>query len=461
MSIFPLPAQEAERVAKLRSYEILDSLPEEAYERITRLTAKILDMPAAMISLVDGDRQWFKAQLGGNRNEIPRDLSFCAHTICQNDVFVVEDARTDPRFADNPFVTHDPHLRFYAGAPLRASGGLNIGTLCVLDTRPRTMSDADRQSLEDLAAIVMDALDTRLIIDRAETAERRLVDAVECLPDGFVLFDRDDRLVICNRRYREIYTESADRIQPGARFEDLVRWGVERGQYPDAVGNEEAWIAQRLEMHLNPGDPIEQQLPNDIWFRIQERRTSDGGTVGFRFDITKLKRQERDLARLAWTDSLTGAMNRRRFMELAGAEIERARRHGIDVSLLVLDLDHFKQINDRNGHTAGDEVLKGLVERWKRALRSHDLVGRIGGEEFCILLPEIGSDGAARVAEKLRKATANLPFALEGQLLRATVSIGVATLAPGQDLPDLMRCADRALYEAKDAGRDRFAVSAA
>ena len=215
MSIFPLPAQEAERVAKLRSYEILDSLPEEAYERITRLTAKILDMPAAMISLVDGDRQWFKAQLGGNRNEIPRDLSFCAHTICQNDVFVVEDARTDPRFADNPFVTHDPHLRFYAGAPLRASGGLNIGTLCVLDTRPRTMSDADRQSLEDLAAIVMDALDTRLIIDRAETAERRLVDAVECLPDGFVLFDRDDRLVICNRRYREIYTESADRNPAG------------------------------------------------------------------------------------------------------------------------------------------------------------------------------------------------------------------------------------------------------
>lgn len=461
MSIFPLPAQEAERVAKLRSYEILDSLPEEAYERITRLTAKTLDMPAAMISLVEGDRQWFKARVGGDRNEIPRELSFCAHTICQNDVFVIEDARKHPKFSDNPFVTQHPHIRFYAGAPLRASGGLNIGTLCVLDTRPRTLSETDRRSLADLAAVVMDALDTRLIIDRAETAERRLIDAVECLPDGFVLYDKDDRLVICNRRYREIYAESADYIRAGVSFEELIRKGVERGQYPDAVGNEEAWIAERLEAHQNPGDPIEQHLPGDIWFRVQERRTSEGGLVGFRFDITKLKRQERDLARLAWTDSLTGAMNRRRIMELAGAEIERARRHGIDVSLLILDLDHFKQINDRNGHTAGDEVLKGMVERWKRELRSHDLVGRIGGEEFCVLLPEIGPEGAVRVAEKLRRATADLPFALEGQLLRATVSIGVATLAPGQDLPDLMRCADRALYEAKDAGRDRFVVSAA
>ena len=461
MPIYPLPEQESERLAKLRSYEILDSLPEETYERITRLTAKILDMPAAMISLVDGDRQWFKSQVGGHRNDLPRELSFCAHTICQKGVFVVDDASTDPRFSDNPFVTHHPHLRFYAGAPLRASGGLNIGTLCVLDTRPRTLSDGDRQSLADLAAIVMDALDTRLIIDRAETAERRFIDAVECLPDGFVLFDKDDRLVLSNTRYREIYAETAEFIQPGARFADLIRKGVERGQYPDAVGNEEAFITRRIEMHQNPGEPIEQHLPGDRWFRVQERRTSEGGLVGFRFDITTLKRQERELARLAWTDSLTGAMNRRRILELGGNEISRAHRHGAELSLLILDADHFKEINDRNGHTAGDQVLKGMVERWKRALRAHDLIGRIGGEEFCIVLPVVGPDNAARVAEKLRAAVADLPFAFEGQLLRATVSIGLATLAPGDDLPALMRRADTALYQAKEAGRDRFVVSAA
>lgn len=461
MPIYPLPAQETERLARLRSYEIMDSLPEETYQRITRLAARMLDMPLAVISLVEGDRQWFKARVGSDRNEIPRELSFCAHAICQDDVFVVEDATKDARFAQNPFVTGDSHLRFYAGAPLCTNDGLNMGALAVIDTKPRTMSDDDKQVLADLAAMVMDALETRLVIDRAETAERRFIDAMESLPNGFVLYDKDDRLVICNERYREIYAESAAYIVPGASFEEIIRKGVENGQYPDALGREEAFIAERLEMHQNPGDPIEQRLPNDTWLSVQERRTSEGGLVGFRIDITKLKRQEQELARLAWTDSLTDAMNRHRFMELASKEIDRANRHGKEVSLLLLDADHFKQINDRNGHAAGDEVLKGMVQRWKHVLRSHDLIGRIGGEEFCILLPEVGPEGAARVAEKLREAIAALPFAFDGQLLSATVSIGIASLANGDDLSRLMRRADKALYSAKEAGRDRFIASAA
>ena len=174
--------------------------------------------------------------------------------------------------------------------------------------------------------MVMDALETRLIIDRAETAERRFIDAMESLPNGFVLYDKDDRLVICNKRYREIYAESAPYIVPGATFEEIIRKGVENGQYLDAVGREEAFIAERLYNHQNPGEPIEQHLPGDRWLSVQERRTSEGGLVGFRIDITTLKRQERELARLAWTDSLTGAMNRHRFMELAGKEIDRAGR---------------------------------------------------------------------------------------------------------------------------------------
>ena len=126
MPIYPLPAQEAERLARLRSYEILDSLPEETYQRIIRLAAQMLDMPVAVVSLVEGDRQWFKAHVGGDRNEIPRALSFCAHTICQADVFVIEDATKDARFSQNPFVTEHPHVRFYAGAPLRTNDGLNM-----------------------------------------------------------------------------------------------------------------------------------------------------------------------------------------------------------------------------------------------------------------------------------------------------------------------------------------------
>jgi diguanylate cyclase (GGDEF)-like protein len=461
MPFYPLPAQETERLEKLRSYEILDSLPEEAHDRITRLAARMLDMPVAVISLVEGDRQWFKAQVGGTRNEIPRELSFCAHAICQDDVFVIEDTTKDPRFSQNPFVTGDPNVRFYAGAPLRTNDGLNMGTLAVLDSKPRTLSEDDKQNLTDFAAMVMDAMETRLIIDRANAAERRFIDAMESLPNGFVLYDKDDRLVICNERYREIYAESADYIVPGATFEEIIRKGVENGQYPDAIGNEEAWIAQRIEMHQNPGEPIEQHLPGDTWLRVQERRTSEGGLVGFRFDITELKRQERELIRLAWTDSLTDAMNRHRFMDLAGKEVERARRRNSELSLLLLDADHFKQINDKYGHAAGDAILKGLVERWTRSLRSHDLIGRIGGEEFSIVLPDANAANAMCTAERLRKEIAELPFAFEGQLLRVTVSIGVATLAAGEDLPALMQRADKALYRAKEAGRDEVIASAA
>lgn len=461
MPIYPLPEKEAERLAQLRKYEILDSLPEETYQRIIRLAAQMLDMPIAVISLVEGDRQWFKAHVGGDRNEVPRKLSFCAHVICQADVFVIEDATRDARFSQNPFVTGDPHIRFYAGAPLRTNDGLNMGALAVIDTKPRKISPEEKRNLADFAAMVMDALETRLIIDRAERAERRFIDAMESLPNGFVLYDKDDRLVICNKRYREIYAESAPFIVPGASFENIIRKGVENGQYLDAVGREEAFIAERMEMHQNPGEPIEQHLPGDRWLSVQERRTSEGGFVGFRIDITTLKRQERELARLAWIDSLTGAMNRHRFMELAGKEIDRAKRHGSEISLLLPDADHFKHINDKYGHAAGDAVLKGLVDRWSKSLRSHDLIGRIGGEEFGILLPEVNLHNATHTANRLRKEIAELPFAFEGQLLRVTVSIGVATLDGGEDLPALMQRADRALYCAKEAGRDGVIASAA
>ena len=122
-------------------------------------------------------------------------------------------------------------------------------------------------------------------------AQARLVDAVNALSDGFVFYNSEDKLVICNERYREIYAESADLLVPGAAFSNIIRQGAERGQYLAAIGNEEAWIADRMDRHLNPGEPMEQQLPNGRWVRVEERRTNDGGVVGFRVDITDLKQR--------------------------------------------------------------------------------------------------------------------------------------------------------------------------
>ena len=154
-----MPDDEAARLAALRSLGLLDTEPDERFDRITRMAQRILDVPIALVSLVDADRQWFKSRQGLDRPETSRSVAFCAHAIAQHDVMVVEDATADPRFADNPLVTGDPEVRFYAGAPISGPDGHVLGTLCVMDRRPRTLDARDRQTLEDLAEMVQDEIE--------------------------------------------------------------------------------------------------------------------------------------------------------------------------------------------------------------------------------------------------------------------------------------------------------------
>lgn len=155
----PLPANEEQRLAKLLSYDILDTESETAYDDITRLVAQICNVPIAVISLVDRDRQWFKSVQGLDASQTDRDISFCTHTIWQHEPMVIHDATIDPRFANNPLVTGAPYIRFYAGAPLITSDGYAIGSLCAIDTQPRELSD---QQLEALVAL------SRLVINQME-----------------------------------------------------------------------------------------------------------------------------------------------------------------------------------------------------------------------------------------------------------------------------------------------------
>ena len=150
MTPAPLPADEDERLSALRALLLLDTPPEERFDRLARFVAEQLDVPIALLTLVDGQRQWFKARVGIDATETPRDISFCGHAIMKNDLFIVEDASRDPRFADNPLVTGEPHIRFYAGAPLSAPGGHRIGTLCVIDTVPRTLGPVELSILDAL-----------------------------------------------------------------------------------------------------------------------------------------------------------------------------------------------------------------------------------------------------------------------------------------------------------------------
>src|SRR6202453_1820064 len=175
----PLPSNEEQRLIALRALQVLDTPPEERFERITRLAQQFFGVPIATVSLIDAHRQWFKSRQGIDGAETPRDYSFCAHAILGDGTMVVPDARQDTRFHDNPLVTGDPDIRFYAGHPLHAVNGSALGTLCIIDRKPRELDAVQLQMLRDFAAIVENELNMIPLheaLDRLTRSQRLLAE---------------------------------------------------------------------------------------------------------------------------------------------------------------------------------------------------------------------------------------------------------------------------------------------
>lgn len=198
----PRPPDEEKRLESVRQYDILDSDPEPIFDDLTKIAAHLLDVPIALVTIVDEQRQWFKSRVGLEVAETPRDQAFCGYVILDDQVMEVHDAQLDPRFTDNPLVTDGPHIRFYAGAPLITPEGDRLGTLCVIDRKARTLTEAQRVTLQSLARVVTDAL----VLRRRLREKGEFLNAVlDHVTDGIVTCDAEGTITLFNRATREFH----------------------------------------------------------------------------------------------------------------------------------------------------------------------------------------------------------------------------------------------------------------
>ena len=309
------PANESERLASLRSLDLLDTPAEQRFDAVTRTAKRLFDVPIALITLVDAERQWFKSRVGLEVGETPRSVSFCGHAILDEKPLIVPDARRDERFADNPLVLDEPHIRFYAGQPLRAPGGARIGTLCLIDRQPRTFGADERAALADLASIV-----------------EREIGALE----------------------------------------------------------------------------------------------------------------------LAIRDDLTGLLNRRGFSLRAEQSLRLCTRQSWPAALMFLDCDDFKTVNDSFGHAEGDRALRAFAREIRASCRAADVLGRIGGDEFVILLFDADRAHAESIAERVRRALERLRTE-DGHSYSLGFSHGVVEFDPDRPagIERLLELGDELMYRAK------------
>ena len=290
-------------------------------------------------------------------------------------------------------------------------------------------------------------------------AKDQLKTAIEALPDGFVLYDRGDRLVVCNEKYREFYPKSASIMVPGAKFEDILRHGLARGEYADAVGRENKWLKERLQEHRQANNVIEQKLSDDRWLRILERATPDGGRVGLRIDITQQMESRSRAEQAAATDSLTGLANRRGVTRFSGCAARSLKPKERLIALHV-DLDKFKSINDVIGHDAGDFVLVEAAKVLCASVGKGGLVARVGGDEFLVLLQsDMKNPQVMEFSERLRRELSE-PIRFRGRICHIGASIGISSWSPGSDISieTALLNADIALNHCKKHGRNRSSL---
>ncbi|MBA3534528.1 MAG: diguanylate cyclase [Ardenticatenales bacterium] len=492
------------RLQALDETGLLDTLPEESFDRFTRLATKLLPTPVALISLVTPERQFFKSAVGlgepwASLRETPLSHSFCQYVVERGTPLVISDARKYPLVRDNLAIT-DLNVIAYVGVPLVSAAGHVLGAFCAISNQPRVWTAEELGTLEDLAAALIAEIQLREALGhlqhqvrrtealyevaRAITALDNLATALQQVVDSAAAALQADRVTIL------ILDQSAQQIThraaggPGASQVVAI-------SYEETVQGLTGWVLRTAQPVLSA--QTEPDARESLLVQQRRAATACGAimVVPLRHraqvlgTITAINRPKQpvfgstDLAlltavanqagaaianvqlfaqvqHLAITDSLTSLYNRRGFFLLGEREIERARRLEAPVAVVMLDIDHFKRINDTFGHAAGDQVLQSVAAQCQGIVRQADLLGRLGGEEFAVLLPTTTLATAAEVAERMRALVAERPVVIEEATIPVTISLGVAEARGREaDLATLLAQADAALYRAKTEGRNR------
>lgn len=286
---------------------------------------------------------------------------------------------------------------------------------------------------------------------------KELYAALDQIDQGIMLLDRNLRVQFFNRAIKRFFDTPPDLAARKPDYEELLQHALRTKAYAVSPGDLKKYVARRL-ARVRAGDPtpVDQHLSSGRIIRSYCAVLPSGGRMLTYSDVTDLVQHAEQLERLATTDGMTGIYNRRHFLVLADRELRRSRRYHRPLSLLMIDIDFFKSINDRFGHEMGDQVIMRLVAIARERKRDSDVLARIGGEEFALLLPETTWQQAHIVAERLREDVARTPLVAADGAVPTTISIGVAAIdSPVVEIADLMKAADQALYDAKHAGRNR------
>ena len=338
-----------------------------------------------------------------------------------------------------------------AGVALSVLGMSFIGVLA--DRRLAARTDKFEKIIQELSEA---RRQTEVSQQELEEQKFRLDMAVDNMSHGLLLFDASERIVICNRRYIEMYGLSPEVVKPGCTFRDLIRHRQEVGSFTGSIDNYRATLMADLAQQKITHTHI--HLPDGRSIEITNKPLADGGWLATHRDTTEQRRSEAKIAYMAHHDVLTGLANRAAVTQKIDEAAARQRRWNDSFSILLLDLDRFKYVNDTLGHPAGDALLREVAARLKAALRETDVLGRLGGDEFAII--QAGETdqrrAAAGFAERIIDVLAK-PFMIDGNEVNIGTSIGIA-LAPehASDPDGLLKMADLALYRAKSSGRGNY-----